>query len=78
MTHPKIAKSIKPVWTTEDGKVHDSEEEADIHQAGLDFAKWYENHPLYGQDCRQVELEELLPWLSANRREIRKQLVRLS
>lgn len=51
-----------------DGTIFEHFDEADKHQAELDFFVWYENNEIYaGREGSKLDGRQLLDWLRENR-----------
>lgn len=58
------------LWQTSDGRQFKSKEDADQHQAVLDFEGWYNIHPIKGAKATA----DVLLWLRSNALDLDKVL----
>lgn len=60
-------------YRARDGKVFESEIDAFMHEATLDFKDWYQDNELYYAGCT-IDADEMVAWLEKNREEVLKLL----
>lgn len=64
MSYPPIPQAIK-AWKTTDGKIHEDEGLAKLHEAHLSVMHDYSNNPIYA-DGGRVNWDDLTEWVKEN------------
>lgn len=54
-------------YKTSDGEFFESKSDASVHEAKLNFAKWYEDNKVYGTYGERIDAEAMTSWLIENK-----------